>query len=610
MASSEDAAVSPGTDKLLSTKVAKERFTDIIFSDSHGAADGFLGAGFLYYGFASSIRSRVSVCIGSGGGFVPSLLAQAQHDLALTPAATYLIDANLPDLGFGSPSQSGGWLKPENDFVRRTPNLTVLQMLSADAAKLFFEQGIAIDYLHIDGDHSTRGVIADFEDFAPLLSPTAVVSLHDLGLPSVRTAIDTILERYNNWDTLQMAEIGAGTAFLRRRPAPDEKKAATPDGQRRIHIETSPAVTQAISDSRAKSRFERWHYLSTGAYRTRYMIVADLIDREGGTVVEVGGFPNSAIGYLANSHRLVSFEPYGPADYLQRNSETAARKGITLLSAPRTVAESNVVVEHLGEFSLLWLGMLVSVEVPSRQAYVDELLGLLHLVSRAQVSVIEVPEYVPSALIWKLLQDCLAPKILRDVRLDLSQDPVAQEYFVKDGRARRRILAFSGSALAADHLVKVERCADELLALDRKADGSHADDTHRYWAGELPSNKGVLKDGLERIASVGADEPGCLTFGPYLKLPAGKYEATISYRSSGPASRPPDKWDVCVGIHTVIKTGFLPGSDGEPAAARETFVLLEEQSAGTVEVRTFFEGLGDLTIRQIAVKRVDAQPQT
>jgi len=42
---------------------------------------------------------------------VPDLLTQAQRDLNLSPAVTYLIDANLPDLEFGSPIQPGGWLR-------------------------------------------------------------------------------------------------------------------------------------------------------------------------------------------------------------------------------------------------------------------------------------------------------------------------------------------------------------------------------------------------------------------------------------------------------------------------------------------------------------------
>src|SRR5215469_12543354 len=123
--------------ELMSSRLIRERFTNVVFSDSHGAYEQYLGTGYLYYGFAAAIRSQVSVCIGSGGGFVPDLLAQAQRDLCLDPATTYLIDANLPDLGFGSPIQAGGWLRPESDFSRRASDIIVLKMLSTDAARVF-----------------------------------------------------------------------------------------------------------------------------------------------------------------------------------------------------------------------------------------------------------------------------------------------------------------------------------------------------------------------------------------------------------------------------------------------------------------------------------------
>src|SRR6202034_861335 len=97
--------------KLFNTTLCKQ-ISEIIFSESHGAVDDHLGAGGLYYALATMIRSQVSVCMSSGVGFVPRLLRQAQEDLGLANAHTYLIDANLPDLGFGHPMQPGGWITP------------------------------------------------------------------------------------------------------------------------------------------------------------------------------------------------------------------------------------------------------------------------------------------------------------------------------------------------------------------------------------------------------------------------------------------------------------------------------------------------------------------
>ena len=61
---------------------------------THGSENGseFLGAGMLYYGLAYSLRARTCVCLGSGGGFVPRLMRQAQRDLEIEGSRTFLVD--------------------------------------------------------------------------------------------------------------------------------------------------------------------------------------------------------------------------------------------------------------------------------------------------------------------------------------------------------------------------------------------------------------------------------------------------------------------------------------------------------------------------------------
>src|SRR5215210_6091512 len=63
---------------------------------SHGATPGSqeLGAGMLYYALAYSLRAAVCVCLGSGGGFVPRMMRQAQRDLGLEGSRTILVDAD------------------------------------------------------------------------------------------------------------------------------------------------------------------------------------------------------------------------------------------------------------------------------------------------------------------------------------------------------------------------------------------------------------------------------------------------------------------------------------------------------------------------------------
>jgi len=64
---------------------------------SHGASNGGtdLSAGMLYYALAYSLKPRTCVCLGSGGGFVPRLMRQAQRDQEIQDSCTYLVDGTL-----------------------------------------------------------------------------------------------------------------------------------------------------------------------------------------------------------------------------------------------------------------------------------------------------------------------------------------------------------------------------------------------------------------------------------------------------------------------------------------------------------------------------------
>src|SRR5262245_47159520 len=56
---------------------------DAPWAGSHGAEGDYLGMGLLYYALVYGMRAKVAVCLGSGGGFVPRLMRQAQRDLGV-----------------------------------------------------------------------------------------------------------------------------------------------------------------------------------------------------------------------------------------------------------------------------------------------------------------------------------------------------------------------------------------------------------------------------------------------------------------------------------------------------------------------------------------------
>jgi hypothetical protein len=427
-------------------KVISRKLVETIFSESHGAFDDHLGAGGLYYALATMNRSQVSVCIGSGGGFVPRLLRQAQEDLGLAEAHTYLVDANLPDLGFGHPMQPGGWLTPENDLRTATPGLTVLRMLSKDAAQLFASAGMTLDYLHIDGDHSARGVIADITAYLPLLSAKAIVSLHDLRMDSVRQAMTDIAGRYPALEWVTFSEVGNGTAVLRRRAAalppclPLSLSAAQEPG-RAVRLAEALA-SRETERSQAKARYERWHYLTTPTYRSRYDLIARSVDLPDHAIVELGGYPNSIVRHLAAARRVITIEPYAPPEYLAEIQAVAAQRGIDLLVKHGILGQIELDADLLGPYVLVALGLDISAGCDSADEFHAALAALVNLAGHAEIAAVETPGYPPSQAVLQCLLACVQPAVMHDITLDLSRDPVADEYFVKDNRALRHLLVF------------------------------------------------------------------------------------------------------------------------------------------------------------------------
>lgn len=149
---------------------------------SHGSKEGSddLGAGILYYSFAYATRAKTCVCLGSGGGFVPRLMRQAQRDLQLEDSRTILVDGS-PHVSaerkfWGTPC----WLPEDSTFRKNYPDVEIILKLTADALREdFAPRGIEIDYLHIDADHNYDGVKLDWDLYRPLVRPGGLISLHD-----------------------------------------------------------------------------------------------------------------------------------------------------------------------------------------------------------------------------------------------------------------------------------------------------------------------------------------------------------------------------------------------------------------------------------------------
>jgi len=172
------------------------------WAESHGADHNlYLGAGLLYYSFAYAFQSRTIVALGSGGGFVPRVLRQAQRDLELAlpgdgpPFRLILVDAHLPSAGWGST-----FYAENEDTVMRQKfrDIRYVFQKTDDAFVMLRDEGITIDYLHVDADHSFEQSWKDFAQFSTLLSDRAVVSFHDTCHPNgkmCRTGVPETMAR-------------------------------------------------------------------------------------------------------------------------------------------------------------------------------------------------------------------------------------------------------------------------------------------------------------------------------------------------------------------------------------------------------------------------------
>ena len=171
---------------------------------THGANDVEMGDGLLVYSFIQFIRAKTCVCIGSGGGFIPRIMTQSRRDMWEMGVfdgnpdfswgdigCTYVVDANN---GIGGKSDIGD----EESFFRKHFHPRVILETSERAFYDFFiRQGIRIDYLHIDGDHSYEGVKRDFELYSTIMNPNGIISIHDTDSEYQSTFIVTDDEKKN-----------------------------------------------------------------------------------------------------------------------------------------------------------------------------------------------------------------------------------------------------------------------------------------------------------------------------------------------------------------------------------------------------------------------------
>jgi hypothetical protein len=382
------------------------------------------------------------------------------------------------------------------------------------------------------------------------------------------------------------------------------------DRERRTRVSPG-AIATVTADSANRARYERWHYLATPAYRGRYELIAPEIDRDGGTVIEVGGFPNSVVDVLGRSARVIALEPYAPDEYVVQVMAAAEGKGIEFVLRRGSIAAADVLTEDVTDYALVCLGLDISSACDTIADFEASLFALIRLARNANIVAVEIPEYPPSIATWSFLEACLKPTVVRDLKLDLSVDPVADEYCVKDSRAQRRIIIFRSSSDGNMPTARaVKDCAGRLYSLKEELPALFLpgeDGKFHIRPADLPSLRLENKAGVDgqRSFSPGVDEPGNVTYGPYLRLRSGNYRAIVRYDCPANADTIIGHWDVCLDVgRKILLVMPMTGTDGVERADQAEFSISDESSRHAVEVRVFYSGAATMCFRELVVEPV------
>jgi hypothetical protein len=179
------------------------------YREGHGAGDGYMGWGLIYYALVYAMEARLCVCLGSGGGYVPRCMRQAQRDLHLKASQTILVD-NLS----GRWGQTA-WNETGSFFQTMFRDIDIWTISTDDAHRQLKDFNGCVDYIHIDADHGPQA-IDDFWNFAEVLAPRGVMTLHDTRTQCSVPELVKLIRSDKDWELVNFPDYGAGIAIVRR----------------------------------------------------------------------------------------------------------------------------------------------------------------------------------------------------------------------------------------------------------------------------------------------------------------------------------------------------------------------------------------------------------
>jgi len=171
---------------------------DFRYRWSHGATNKHMGDGMILYSLMYFFKPKVSVCLGSGNGFIPRIMSKVNDDLELEGfhksgerPESYLVDAFNGIAGI-----------PDWDLDSFFPSAFRVNVLKTTTEKAYYEyfikRDIKIDMLWIDADHTYEGIKKDFDLYSQIMSDNGIIMIHDTDKNYVDNFIE--VEKHEEYD--------------------------------------------------------------------------------------------------------------------------------------------------------------------------------------------------------------------------------------------------------------------------------------------------------------------------------------------------------------------------------------------------------------------------
>lgn len=141
-----------------------------------------LGYGWIHYGLIRLLKPSRVLCVGSRYGFIPAICALACRDngKGIVDFVDAGFDQNIH--GYNHWGGVGTWKKinPDKYFGKMNLNKHIkLHVMTTEKFKKKYPKR-KWGYIHLDGDHSYKGIKFDYRSFWPSLKASGFMAFHDI----------------------------------------------------------------------------------------------------------------------------------------------------------------------------------------------------------------------------------------------------------------------------------------------------------------------------------------------------------------------------------------------------------------------------------------------